>query len=389
MHFLQRLYLLIKRFLKVKSHSGAGSNTSFWGLIRRGLYYYFGNGYAATPLTLFFVINGRCNLKCKMCDVGQKNTESSFYKNIVGDKLDFPFEKYKKIILDVKKDNPYISLTTTEPLLYKDLVPLIQFTRENGLAINITTNGVLLDQRGVSLVDAGLNRLSVSIDGPPEVHDVQRGVPGTFERVVRGLKQVYEYRDKKGKSVPEIYITTTITPFNYDQLDRMVDALPMDKVDMVNMKLMVFTTKEMADEHNQFTQNKYPASENCLSGGISPQEIDIGKLIEQVNKLSALFPKKIHFHFEPDKKKLEQYFFRPSEFMDDTKCVITYFVAQLSQQGDLMVYTRCYTVNFGNVFEDGFYAVWNSSRMRQFRNELKEAGGRFPACSRCDGVLYR
>ncbi len=34
-----------------------------------------------------------------------------------------------------------------------------------------------------------------------------------------------------------------------------------------------------------------------------------------------------------------------------------------------------------------FKEIWNGELMKDFRSELKRAGGIFPACTRCCGVL--
>ena len=44
-------------------------------------YYYKKTGFAHSPTTIFIAINSVCNLKCEMCDFGQQNENSLFYKN--------------------------------------------------------------------------------------------------------------------------------------------------------------------------------------------------------------------------------------------------------------------------------------------------------------------
>ena len=70
----------------------------------------------------------------------------------------------------------------------KDILSVLDLFREKGYACGyLTTNGTIInDDRADALAELArlgfLNHISVSIDGPGELHDKARGVKGTFER---------------------------------------------------------------------------------------------------------------------------------------------------------------------------------------------------------------
>lgn len=76
-----------------------------------------------------------------------------------------------------------------ELLLRPDALELVRQARQRDLAVNLTTNGLLLSPTSIdALIDAGLTRLIVSIDSAdPRTHDELRGVPGCFARATDGL----------------------------------------------------------------------------------------------------------------------------------------------------------------------------------------------------------
>jgi MoaA/NifB/PqqE/SkfB family radical SAM enzyme len=374
----------------MKHHAGSGDNVSFLRLLRQGLpYYFFRNGFAFPPMTIFLTINKNCNLRCQMCDIGQRNKESIFYRNLIGEEgEDFPLERYKGLIDECAHFKPYISITTTEPLLYKDLIPLIEYTVQSGLNINITTNGFLLEKFAEALVAAGLSRLSVSLDGPREIHDRLRGVKGTYDRVMAGLRAVEETKRRMGVTRPTVMLHTSITDYNHADLVRMVEGVPLDTIYHWNFKLMVFVTEEIARMHNEQFGYKYEATQACLAGDVDVSGIDIDVLYEQSKLLQESFGDKLTLYYDVSKEFLYKYFQHPEQFMDDSRCVLPWFVAQLTANGDMIGLTRCYPTTFGNVMDRHFLDVWNGPEMRRFRKDLKRYG-RFPACSRCDGVLYR
>ena len=72
---------------------------------------------------------------------------------------------------DVSAFKPIIAMTTTEPSLYPRLIDLINYIHSRRMQAWVTTNGFLLPQLADKLLEAKLDRLDVSIDGPPQVHN--------------------------------------------------------------------------------------------------------------------------------------------------------------------------------------------------------------------------
>ncbi|MEW5691812.1 MAG: radical SAM protein [Candidatus Hydrogenedentota bacterium] len=390
---MKRYYLLAKRFykrlFKIQAHQSAGPNATPLRLIWNALPYLFlKNGYSFSPLSLFFIINSRCNFKCKMCDVGQNNSKSMFYKNLVGsDKGDYPVEAFKRLIDEVKGFKPYISITSTEPLLYKPLPEIINYVIQSGLIINVLTNGYILEKRAEELVDAGLYSLNVSIDGPPTVHNQLRGVSDAFERAIAGIMKIVERKEKRKSKLPYLGINATITDSTAPYMVDLIKSLPMKHLAKVSFMTMVFLYQELADLHNREFGDRYFATEVCLSGGANPKKVDVDKLVEQSNLVKKMYPDKVFLYYQPDKEELTRYFYKPDEFMDNTRCVFPWFSAQILSNGDLVGLTRCYPTVFGNVVEKSFKEVWLGEKIREFRKDLQKYG-RFPACTRCEGVLY-
>jgi MoaA/NifB/PqqE/SkfB family radical SAM enzyme len=54
----------------------------------------------------------------------------------------------------------------------------------------LATNGLLIDRQLEAINESALTQLTVSLDGMRSDHDVLRGVPGAFDRVVRNLRRV-------------------------------------------------------------------------------------------------------------------------------------------------------------------------------------------------------
>ncbi|MBI3813892.1 MAG: radical SAM protein, partial [Nitrospinae bacterium] len=111
------------------------------------------------PLKVTIEITNACNSDCIMCP-RQSMTRS------VGN---MDFELYKKIIADcgrigVKIIQPF---NFGEPLLHKRLGDFIRYAKENTKSrVQISTNGSILDdEKAREILDSGLDRINIDIDG--------------------------------------------------------------------------------------------------------------------------------------------------------------------------------------------------------------------------------
>lgn len=105
-------------------------------------------------------VTDRCNLRCQYC------MPEESYRWLERNEI-LRFEEIEKLVaifteLGVEK----LRLTGGEPLLRRDLPALIALLRKNSALkeIALTTNGVLLAEHARSLFQAGLHRLTVSLD---------------------------------------------------------------------------------------------------------------------------------------------------------------------------------------------------------------------------------
>ena len=117
---------------------------------------------------------------------------------------------------------PIIILTGGEPLLRSDIYDIARYGTRLGMRMVMALNGTLItDTVARQLVDAGIQRISVSLDGSSaETHDRFRQVKGAFEGTLRGI-------DLLKKAGMEFQINTTITKTNLDEIPR-IQELAVD-----------------------------------------------------------------------------------------------------------------------------------------------------------------
>ncbi len=114
--------------------------------------------------------------------------------------------------------SPILIFTGGEPMARPDIYDLVARAVQNGLRAVMAPCGHLLTvQAAHRLVECGLSRISISLDGPDAAtHDAFRGVPGAFEAALRGLRNARE-------AGLEFQINTTVTRDNVGRLPGMLD----------------------------------------------------------------------------------------------------------------------------------------------------------------------
>lgn len=131
-------------------------------------------------------ITDRCNYRCVYCRTGNDGAQYA----------DLKLEEYLRMVrvlvaLGIEK----VRVTGGEPLLRRGVVEFIgelsRFRTPAGrkLDLAITTNGHLLEEMAQPLKDAGLNRITVSMDAvdADKFARITR-VPNGFERVLAGIR---------------------------------------------------------------------------------------------------------------------------------------------------------------------------------------------------------
>ncbi|MCX6348119.1 MAG: radical SAM protein, partial [Candidatus Aureabacteria bacterium] len=169
-----------------------------------------GDPTAPPPLTVSFNLTHLCNLRCGMC--GQWRRQDT------GKGALLPLSELKRIVDESALFRPKIYIWGGEPLLHPAIIPFLEYLKALKLYTVVNTNGFLLDRFAADFVRIGVDSLDISLDGPPEVHDRVRGVPGTFERLWAGVEKVGEEARRQGKKRPLLKAVSVITEATLDRL---------------------------------------------------------------------------------------------------------------------------------------------------------------------------
>jgi radical SAM protein with 4Fe4S-binding SPASM domain len=85
-----------------------------------------------------------------------------------------------------------VTFSGGEPLLRSDWPVLARAVREQNMRVEMISNGLGVGKQAAAIADAGLFAVTLSVDGPREIHDALRGVPGALDRLLAGAKALVE-----------------------------------------------------------------------------------------------------------------------------------------------------------------------------------------------------
>ncbi len=133
-------------------------------------------------------VTDRCNFRCPYCMPAELFGER--YAFLPRPEI-LSFEEIERLVrLFVELGVRKLRITGGEPLIRAELPRLIErLARIDGIEdLALTSNGFLLARHAVALADAGLSRVTVSLDAlDPEVFKTMSGSPHEPERVLEGI----------------------------------------------------------------------------------------------------------------------------------------------------------------------------------------------------------
>jgi MoaA/NifB/PqqE/SkfB family radical SAM enzyme len=337
-----------------------------------------GSGRADTlPMGAVYEATMRCNLHCEFCYVGDLlNLEGEWREELSLEALAKAFPE---------KSGFQISLTGGEIFMRKDIMSVLDLFRSKGYACGyLTTNGTIIsDERAEALADLAakgfLKHISVSVDGPKDLHDVARGLKGTFERTTAGLKRLQDAARRKGAPL-RVSINTTVAHESLEALDKMVDVAEELGVDAIGLNHLMFSTPEEVAETVKIIG---APDASVIATFVTPDPgLDVDKVRSQVGALAAKCREKnVLFDFRPKvHSPLMDSYYTPGTKLNG-RCLYPFLHARVSFSGKVY-FCPFIRVEVGDLTQSSLEEVWNGEKYVEMRRRLLEHGI-FPVCRRC------
>ncbi len=340
------------------------------------------------PYQISLRITNKCNQKCAIC--GQYGT-NGYMNTSKGRELlnDIPVWRYKKLVDEVAKYKPVFYITGGEALLYDGLFELTDYIKKKGCYVYVITNGSLLGKHAHEIVKQKWDMLASSFDGPEEIHDQCRGIRGTFQQTVKGIRELKLERKRQSVNTPYFMLSSTISSTNQHKLEELFETAASIGPECLLLYLSWFTTEDIGKRHQKILKEELGVDAVTWKSYIGQNvNIDTEKLKETLAKISK---KKYPFMWFPipniSLNKLDTYYNEPQDFMGYSNCIAPYLMIDIMPNGDVVTCRDYIDVKVGNIMEDKLLDIWNNQKFKDFRKVLKKHGGVLPQCSRCCGLM--
>lgn len=281
-----------------------------------------------------------CNLKCPECPSGQNNlNREKGYANIVD---------FKKLIVNIKKHCFYLNLYFQgEPFLNKNLSKMIAYAVKNKIFTAVSTNGHFIDENtATNIINAGLGRLIISLDGASQESYEQYRKGGDFNKVISGIKIIINTRKKLKANNPIVVIqclALSSTEYEIQKIKDLANELGVDKIEIKTAQFYNLIDKNFLMP----SQNKYSRYKKTSSG----------KSIIK-NKLA-------------------------------NKCFLLWSSSVITWDGYVVpcCFDKDAKYSYGNINNMSFKSIWKNSNAKKFRKQILKNRADVDICCNCNQGL--
>lgn len=167
--------------------------------------------------SLHFDISWGCNIACPMCTFHDDKHSNKFAR----------FEDIKSLSAGLEFFSHVHMGDGSEPLINPNWYEVIKFFKSKNKEVSIQTNGKKINSPKIAkkLVESGLDRISISIDGINDetVSRIRKGI--TYQEIISAIDYINQAKETLKSSTPKLESNIVAMRSNVDQLDTLVEIL--------------------------------------------------------------------------------------------------------------------------------------------------------------------
>jgi MoaA/NifB/PqqE/SkfB family radical SAM enzyme len=337
------------------------------------------------PQSISFTITNACNLRCQMC--GQWGEEGYIRCQPERLKQEMKLADWKRLV-DELADHHISSLLLRggEPFLFPGIIELLQYIHDKGLFTAIDTNGTRIKEYAEDIARIGKIHLTISLDGPEEIHDQVRGVKGTFARVREGIFLLKEFEQKSGNPIGKSF-NFTISPYSIYGLGELPEAVRSLGLNVVAIVPYYFFPTEVGKAYEKEMKEAFdiPAFSwigfHHESSGVEFDlfQTEYRKYIANLKGITD-FP-----YMAFSEEQYRAWFADAITPVGPLHCTNVEKLIDIQPNGEANFCVDFVDYSMGNIRKATIAEVWNSERANRFRAYRRQKA--LPVCLRC-GARY-
>ena len=184
----------------------------------------------AKPFSFSIEPTTACNLGCPECPSGLKQ-----FTRATG-KLDLYL--HERMLNQIKKTAFYINYYFQgEPFLHPQFLELIKQAKQKKIYTSTSTNAHFIDKKKAKeIVESGLDRMIISIDGLTQETYEQYRIHGKLSKVLEGTKHLLEAKKTVKSQTPHLIFQFLAVAPNEHEIDQVFELGKKMEIDEVRIK---------------------------------------------------------------------------------------------------------------------------------------------------------
>ncbi len=188
----------------------------------------------ARDVDVLMDLTPRCNIYCTMCLLPLEEDHSKG--------TEMPDVVFERIANEVFPRAKSVSLSCgAEPFMSKRFLPALETAVARGVPnVRFVTNGLLMTDEAIEqIVDLGINRVMVSLDGATAATYESIRVGGKFDRLVERLESLKRIKQARGSRTPVLKFSWVLMRSNLDEVPELIELAHRVGADEVYLRHLV------------------------------------------------------------------------------------------------------------------------------------------------------
>ena len=337
------------------------------------------------PEKISFTITNTCNLRCRMC--GQWSEEGYIKTGNAAVKHELSLTDWKKLVDEIAGHNiDFFLIRGGEPFLFPGIIELLEYINGKGIPVSIDTNGTLLKKFAEDIARIGNIHLTVSVDGPEEIHDQVRGVKGSFNKIKDGIEILKKYEEHYGNKI-STSICFTISQYSYRGLGEMPDVARNLGIDTISIVPYYYFPGEVGNLYEKELKENFGCPVFSWHGFHHEDSgIDFTEFQKQYRKYIAGLNGIYDYPYLPlSEYEYKLWFSDAVSVVRTSRCNCIEKLIDIQPNGNANFCVDFPDYSFGNIKDSTIAELWNSKSANKFREFRRKRP--LAVCHRC-GAKY-
>ncbi len=302
------------------------------------------------PIYLEISPAGGCNHRCTFCALDFMAYQGRFLDTqILKDRLGEMAQLGVKSVMYAGEG---------EPLLHRDIGEIVQHTKQAGIDVAVTTNGVMLDEERAAAILPHVQWCKVSINaGTAAVYSkIHRSKESDFEKVICNMRRAAKMKEAVGSDCC-LGMQMVLLPENYNECPTLAQLAREVGMSYLVIKPYSHNTRSKTQQYAEL------------------QYDDVHLLAEELARFNTET-----FHVVVRAETIEKWNSRAREYQ---RCLAMPFWSYIDAGGNVWAcsaYLGNKRFRYGSIYEKSFEEIWKGEQRQQFlqwaADELEVSGCR-------------